>query len=81
MPCSIVNVDKLIPRIMTRSPFLDPRKGYDCQFKIATGTDRMGDGLFSNQPLKRRFRGIAEKAVQRRNHPRNACRSRRHPSD
>jgi hypothetical protein len=39
--CTVVMVDKLIPRIMTRSPF-EPAECYDSGLKNATGACARG---------------------------------------
>jgi len=39
MTCTVTNVDRLIPRIMTRSPF-NPERCYDYGLKISTCAQR-----------------------------------------
>src|SRR5579859_1073458 len=55
MTCSMVKADRLIPKITTRSPFLDWTKCYDGPYENATDADRVaGDrsiSLFERDPF------------------------------
>src|ERR1700676_2573529 len=68
MTCSIVKVDRLIPRTMTRSPLFATDECYDCQYEKATGGSRthVNSGM---PPTMVEAAGIFEKSA--------SCRKRR----
>src|ERR1700694_2107873 len=63
MTCSIVKVDRLIPRTMTRSPLFGTGECYDCQYEKATGGSRTSVNSGA-APTRVEAAGIFEKSAK-----------------